>query len=1401
MNIKWKYSLIENKENSSKIELDDIILSNEIKGDESIEYKGEGPFKFYLHLIIEPQSEEKKEKENEKNIENNEIKATISNLEQISNELSDIRKQMRNIKRNFRNIKNIRYEQKEMFNFIKHNLYVHKKMMNNEKNLNPKTMVENYNQNITNINQPEQKSLTNIIYEKKDSNEINPDTYINASNSSVIYENQEYNNCKIFFLVSSPIREKKSFLKEDFSYYEQFLKIYDIIKNLEDISVDLHLKQIEDSLYMNKNPDILHLRIDSNFEENRVDKNTKIKEYSLDDFVEIFDKIKDLKLLIFSSQNIKEIKKKLDEKKNLKAINKIYIEHSKEAEEKENEFIEKLYYNMLNDEKTIKNSIPEINNIIFFHDIEDDIECFEKRNKSIDPEFLILNREEKYILNFEKVKNDYCLIGRSEELYQCLKKFSNDYKICVYGTKGVGKKSFAKKVGFSSYERNIFNKVYFLEINSLDNINPELKINMLIDEICEYNCKYTYEINVLLIIYFEEVICKIDDLKKIISKNDVSKRNHINISYLYTFTLDDDKDKENIKVFKNPIELTHFKFYGKEEIKDSNFKELFNFCMERKNINDKEKFIENLINILESGEKCKGAKINNIFLIVSYISFLENKIVNNNDLNKILHELILKDDEKIKKQIISEIIEEEKAKKIFLYMNKLNSGAGKSLLKILLDDRKEKIINYIQEKLFGLIVVENNGTEDIFRLDSSFQALIEEIINEKNYYNNNKQIELNILQKYFNLFRLLLKDYINEKEGFHACIQNNFWFSEEAEKAQKDFLDEENYYILNSEIDSINIYNIINDIKNEEYNNKNLQIYIDDISISLPSLLYFTNNIYYEYLIISFFENFFGNLKDNENAIKINGLILRLGIFKYWVSKIPNFFEKSLELADLLDENNINSFNHDVKFEYYLSKIYNCYIKKDKNIEIFSYECKRILNDEKKEKENKKINEINEINEERLYNLCYQVLNKIDHNSKNSFYFFLQNPLEKEFKIETNRNFYLIQKLRTILPLSYGVEFKTLEDKEGFKDYLKENKNILNNIKFLYIANETLKDLFFEFITKEKINIKILIFGDFPLNIDDALKKLKDQSIKNIIYVSRNNSNLESSFYGNTFEYYFEIYYIEFIHEFISLITSKYNYCSITKAFNRAKRNFVSKFVEILEYKESILDKMINLESKIEDDTFENDYIEEGENINNSRKIINDIDDEYEYNQIKNIYYRKNPFSESNEKKLKKSKFIKFMKLPGIDYLNPKNFSDFIEKGIYDLDNITQESLQNILDSIENNNIINIYGKNLVFYLADELCKYYYLAGKFKSGIYIVFPRNIEEELDSLIENIELNKKKDDDNTNNILIVFKSLNMKDEESDIKISIQHLKGLKIIICSETESNMNGVKKFPLNLKNN
>ena len=220
-------------------------------------------------------------------------------------------------------------------------------------------------------------------------------------------------------------------------------------------------------------------------------------------------------------------------------------------------------------------------------------------------------------------------------------------------------------------------------------------------------------------------------------------------------------------------------------------------------------------------------------------------------------------------------------------------------------------------------------------------------------------------------------------------------------------------------------------------------------------------------------------------------VILRLGIFKYWVSKNPNFFEKSLKLAGLTDKININ-LNDDAKFEFYLSKIYDCIIKKEKYIEEYIYECKEIL---KKNSSN-----INTINENRLKDLKNEAIIKIDKDPRHKFFFLLSNPLKnKQFKTILNSNFYLTQKLLKKIPSNFGVEFKTFNGEQDLKTLnnffgCKENDPI--NVNFVYLSNKLIKDE----LLKNKSHIKILILG--YLGSEEILKDMKNINfnyIRNII--------------------------------------------------------------------------------------------------------------------------------------------------------------------------------------------------------------------------------------------------------------------------------------------------------------
>ena len=1187
----------------------------------------------------------------------------------------------------------------------------------------------------------------------------------------------------------------------------------------------------------------------------------------IQDEIEIIEKLKVLEqsenAIIDLDKEMEEKLKKSEEEKREDKIGHyilylyIIIDRKKEEERIKNENDNERTKEK-NDIKLQLSNIEQISNEL--RDIKKQIYNIELNSKADHHDVVksiqknININKEKYkdkLKNYELNKIEDDIIGRKMEIENCLNKIQNENKLCIFGPKGVGKKIFTKKVGSLLLEKKIFDKIYFLDINSIDNYNPEIKINLLIDGICESEPKN----KILLIIYFNEEINEIFDLKQLLYKLQ-NEKNEKKISIIFTFSLNDSGLIETQKELSNHIELTNFTIEGKENEKN-NLKNLFEFYFKKNNITDRKDLVQkvnemfdNLTetpsqkekekkedkneikvekeeenNIKEEGKK--QVKKIDIILLVMYVAFTKD---GNSKIEKIFEQLILNDDMFTQKEIITKTIiesgffDKDTIEKILLYLNKFISGIGKSFFKMILNDNNEEKINFIKTKLNGLIIIDNNKNEEIFRLDNSAKTLIEEqykFDNEK--IKKIKEIEKNIIKYYFSGFRNRLnKEYqennidINLKT-FNACVQNNFWYNEEIKKEQEKLSNENiTNYKFNSEIDSNNIYNIIKNIKADFYNDNEIQIYINDISISLPTLLCLTDNYYLVYLIIDSFENMYEKLikEEEENKTKINEIILRLGIFKYEISHNPKFFEKSLKLANISDETIIN-LSKEAKFEYYLSKIFDCSIRKKSNIKELILECNNLLNEETvKEK-------IKIINTKRLNDIY-----KIEKNPRKIFYFLFDNPLDNELKTDLNNNFYLAQKLKTIIPSTFDIEFKSYEDKnkinkidsENFKDFNEFflKKNNLINISFLYISSKDLKEKFFKYCENEQqkgiINTKILILG--YLGNDEDFEKEKEilvkKGIKNIIYISKNSKlNLDkdvSAYDKKSYYYYLEKYFIEFIHDFVSFITSKYDYCSIQKAFNKVKIDFISKFRRLIELNEPSKNdnsenqkkeeslttedfwKIINIESSIEDDNFEMEYNDdEEETLNKEQKVIKDIYDEYEheYNKMKNIYYRKNPFSEESETKLKKIKYKNYMKLPGIGDLSAKNFLRFAEKGLY----ITNKGgINELKEAIIKNNIVNIYGNNNVFELGDELCKYFYMMGKFQNGIYIFSQRGFEEGMIYLNNIIRLKDNENKDNNNRTLILLKLLDLKDKESIIKKikSLNEKNSAHFVVCSESKS---------------
>ena len=552
---------------------------------------------------------------------------------------------------------------------------------------------------------------------------------------------------------------------------------------------------------------------------------------------------------------------------------------------------------------------------------------------------------------------------------------------------------------------------------------------------------------------------------------------------------------------------------------------------------------------------------------------------------------------------------------------------------------------------------------------------------------------------------------------------------------------------------------------------------------------------------MDFFEKKFSikeETKDEKESTKINIPILRLGIFKYWITRNPDYFQNSLTLSNILENPNVH-LNNDEKFEYYLSKIFDCIIKKENNFEYYKSECDNLLNIETDEK-------IKNLNKKRLDDIYSEALNACSKN----FYFLLENPLNNNYKTQLNSNFYLTQKLSTIIPSAYTIKFKTIKQKEDLSNFFKVENNLIN-INFLYIGNKGSKDYFFDFCKENngKIGTKILILGYLDNEENFEKEQLNEIGIKNIIYIYNNgtinlNENV-SKYNQKSYYYYFEHYFIEFIHEFVFSITSKYEYYSITKGFDEAKNNFDEKLrrlfdlnasleeKDLIKKKESIYD-LIKIKSTIDDDNFVNEYLNgEEENLNNynnnNKKNIYDIYDEYEYekNKIKNIYYRPNPFSERSDAQIKKRKYKKYMKLPGIKDLNPKNFLSFVESEIYDVD---KNIILDIEKKINEKKVINIFNEKNVFELGDELCKYFYMKEEYPNGIYIISSRSFEDK-NALFENLKLNINKKGGN-NKTLILLKLIDLNNKDVIVKgindtTRDEKTKNVNFIICSEIQLN--------------
>ena len=1361
-------------------------------------------YKLHLHLIID-EANYLKNRENEKldlkKKEDDENKEIYSKVSQITKELKEIQRQIKNLQQ-----KPIDEENDKQYKYFKE---IRKRKDSFHSKVKKNIMKEEYQKEIEKLNK--NKAITFIqtsnTFDGKDKKSVNEKD-------------------KILFLYSHPLQniQAKKFYQEDDSYFKQWLYIYKLFKEKRK-GTEPYLKQINENLDWIQKPIILHIRVDSILKEDGCiyfkfcGENENICEYNFNELFKSANNFKNLKLLIISSDNIEKIMEKMKEIQTIKNINKIYIFHPNkydninkleyekklDYENKENEFIKKLYEYLLSN--GVKNSFEKskIENLTIGIFPNGKQKCFTNSVRNLNQE----KNNEKFTLNYDLIKDHYYpVIGRRDEHAQILLK--KEGKMCVYGEIGVGKKCFIKKLGFSFFKRGIVNKTYYLDIYPIEIEQSQkiYKIDIIIDEINNNN----KDSNILLIIYFNGILKNenLIALKNEIKRERERKKNNVSIKYLYAFTTD--KNSTNISRINEILysfELKNFINLDKNEVKN-----LFNYFL--KNKIDDIKIIDDIFDNVNQVDKNKTEpseiKITNIYLFLVYFNLFYEELISSHkfksedNLIKI-RKIIFEDKFEAKKNIIKLIINKNENKEIFIVLNILRYGVGINFLKLLWKDNWEEKTNYIKQNLFGLIIQEKNENEEIYKLDNSLRDIIRE-----NYKELIPKYEKEILKNYqFILRKINSQLEYNKILNFNASIHNNFWSNEEYMKNEDS--DSNQQYIFNDEIDSNNIYDIIRNIEIKD----DLLSYIDDISITLPTILHYNHNYIYEDLILKLFEEklegkykeFKKKYKNNDQKVKnMRKLIIRLGIFKCWTSKKLDFLNTTLEKVDIGKKSEMHLVTNETKIECCLIKIYEYTKKGNKKIDELRDDCKSFI-DKIEEEKNKKNYEI------RYKALCARALNSIEeiedllklypdykkelnllkkqiimYSAKCKFYFFLQNPLTNTLceKIEINNNFYLTQNLYKIIPKNLQVEFKSFND-----NYKVDELNDLKNIIFLYLAN---KSLFKQFIqgNDKTINITILILGYLDKELTkDNIKDLHNKGIKNIIYISNIDEKCQELIYFIPKYCIFEKMFYEFIHNFISILVSKKNNININKAFQEAKGNFNKSFRYLQNYDIKLAIPKIEIDMDDDDNTFEFEHLDEDIETSNNEDI-NYLKNEFAYEDEKskndNVYYRKNPFSERKEieKELSRGTILSYIRLPGIDYINDDIFKNFLNGGIYDIKKF--EQLVNSIRNTTETNVFYIYGQ-FIYQIGDDLCKYFFMEKMYKNGIYIVRSISNKEEFKRFIDSIAINK-----NDSKLFLFDKSFNMNNIIDDEIIGkMNKLNNTFFIICSEKkEINKDKIKYY-------
>ena len=241
--------------------------------------------------------------------------------------------------------------------------------------------------------------------------------------------------------------------------------------------------------------------------------------------------------------------------------------------------------------------------------------------------------------------------------------------MCIYGEKGIGKKSLAKKIGISLLQKNIVGEIIFLDIYGFEMNYSKIKDKI---KIMRNKISNNYNgISILLIIYFNDAINE-ENIKSLL--NEIKREKKFN-KYLFVFSFNN-SDKKVLNLFESEKKELQDTFEISDEIishKDV-VKDLYNYFFS--NYFEKEFTNFEIIDKIYKADNYKNKmKISNIFLFLTYINLFPGKA------NDIIN---FDNREEIFKAIINN--NKDEYEDIFVSLFIMKYGAGLKFLKLLWGD-------------------------------------------------------------------------------------------------------------------------------------------------------------------------------------------------------------------------------------------------------------------------------------------------------------------------------------------------------------------------------------------------------------------------------------------------------------------------------------------------------------------------------------------------------------------------------------------------------------------------------------------------------------------------------------------------------------------------------------------